>query len=167
MTRDRLVARIATGSIGVCVLILIGTLAFPFVRSAVGEPVPRAGYAAGDRLDVPAGIYDRHAYTVVIFARSGCGVCQQLKPALARVTAAVAAMPSMGVAVIAPDSNPRAEEQFAREIGCQRGADAPRSQPAAAPDGAGAAGGRSTRRRASSSGPEAAGPPPMKPTSCA
>ncbi len=76
----------------------------------------RAGYAVGERLDVPAGVYDRHAYTVVIFARSGCGVCQQLKPALARVTAAVADMPSMGVAVIAPDSNPRAEAQFARDI---------------------------------------------------
>ena len=60
-TRDRLVARLAAGSIGVCVLILVGTLAFPFVRHAVGAPAPRAGYAVGDRVDVPAEVYARPA----------------------------------------------------------------------------------------------------------
>ena len=116
MIRDESLARLATAGTIACVLLVAGTVAFSIAHRAYGAP-RAVGYAVGQPVDVPAEAFARADRTVIIFARSSCASCQQMKPARARLTAALATSPSVAVAILAPDADPDGERQFARDIG--------------------------------------------------
>jgi thiol-disulfide isomerase/thioredoxin len=119
---DRLVGRLATGvTIGCAALvaITIAALAFPAVRSWLGVSSARStSYSVGQQIDVPASLYDTSAATLLIFARSTCGVCQSAKPVFAALAAELRALPQARVLVLA--SNTSGDERvYVRDLGLQ------------------------------------------------
>ena len=117
MTRDDRVRRFGSIGIAICVLILLGTVAYSFVQGRLGKTPSARGYAVGDRIDVPETIYSAAPHTLLIFARSSCGVCQRDFPALKRIVATYASSPGLGVAMIGARSDQEADREFARALG--------------------------------------------------
>lgn len=118
MTRDFWLKRLATGGIVACVVTVAATVAYPFVSAALGwSSGGHPGYAVGDRVDLPPSMYAKAAHTLVIFGRSGCGVCQRMKPLLTDMVARVGRAPSMAAVLVTSASDLDAEVQFARDIG--------------------------------------------------
>jgi hypothetical protein len=105
----------------VAVGVTLGALVMPAVRARMGlAPVPRPAYAVGDRIDVPASIYEGSSYTVILFARSSCGVCQQIKPWLAGLTASLQRQPSVQVVMVASGGRASDEVSYAADVGVSR-----------------------------------------------
>lgn len=123
MTRDDLVRRIASVGIAICVVVTLATFAYPFVRARLGLAAPAsAGYAVGDRIDVPESLYAGAPHTLFIFAQSRCGVCQREQPTIRRLVARLGETPGLGVAMIADRDDPEADRAYARAIGLADGA---------------------------------------------
>jgi len=108
----------------VCVLVLVATLAtlaMPSIRLVLGFAPAQAGaYALGERIDVPPAVYESSQYTVVVFARSGCGVCQQMKPWLSDLAERVQQRASSRVVMVVGAGQLKDEIAFAGEIGLGR-----------------------------------------------
>jgi thiol-disulfide isomerase/thioredoxin len=64
-------------------------IAMPSVRASLGfvPPPPAPSYAAGQRSDFPANLFEQAPHTLAIFFRSDCGACARMKPFLARLAA--------------------------------------------------------------------------------
>lgn len=123
MSQDAL-GRSAVALAVTCVLLVGATffaLLTPSIRTTLGlTPRVSPAYARGDRIDVPPSIYESSAFTVVLFARSDCGVCQRVKPWLSEMRAAVEARPAVQVVMVAINARLDDEVEFAREIGLGR-----------------------------------------------
>ena len=122
--KSDLVGRIALAiTVGCLVMVglTVGALATPAGRARMGlAPAPAPSYAVGARIDVPASVYDASPYTVVLFARSDCGVCQQSKPWLAALTTALQRQSTVRVVMIASGEHLSDEVQYAADLGIGR-----------------------------------------------
>jgi hypothetical protein len=115
------IGRTAIGlSVG-CVAVLAATIASlvsPGIRSTLGlMPAAARSYQHGEHIDVPSSLYGSSPYTVVLFARSDCGVCQRIKPWLSETIAAVEGQTPAKVMMVATNSRLDEEVFYAREIG--------------------------------------------------
>jgi hypothetical protein len=97
-------------------------VARPDLRDRLG--LTPGTYAVKQVVDVPPDIYDSSSYTLLIFARSTCEVCQRSSGFLRRL-AGESASAGMGVRLIS--STPLAESElvFARVLGLADGQVAP------------------------------------------
>ena len=118
MTGDDLVRRLATYGIAACAIVVLTTAAYAFARARfAGSSPTTAGYAVGDRIDVPESIYASAPHTLVIFARSRCGVCQREQPVLKRFIASLGGPPRVAIAMISGTDDPDADGAYARALG--------------------------------------------------
>lgn len=110
--RVDLVGRLTVAAAVASLVLVTGTaivLARPDLRLALGLG-PRPAYATGSRIDVPPDVYRSSQYTVVVFARSTCAVCQSSVPFLTTLVREAAAS---GVAVRLLTSTPVAPDELA------------------------------------------------------
>ena len=121
MTRDALVARLATAGAVASLLLVAATAVYPVVRARLGGVEPESGYVIGDHIDVPPAVYERAPHTLVIFAESGCGACQRLKPMLAALVRTVGQAPAAAVAMVTTTADTDAQLRYASEIGLDKG----------------------------------------------
>jgi len=82
---DRVLRGAATAAVAACTLVLAVTVvavAWPRLTHTLGvhPAAPAAAYRTGQTIDVPADWYRASPYTIVLFARSSCGACQQAQP---------------------------------------------------------------------------------------
>ena len=118
MIQDGLVRRLASYGIAGCVIVVLATAAYPFVRARLGFGAAAArGYSAGEPIDVPETIFAGAPHTLLLFATSRCGVCQREQPALKRIVASLGDPPRIGVAMIAGTDDPEADRAYARALG--------------------------------------------------
>jgi hypothetical protein len=89
-------------------------VALPDLRASVG--LTPAAYSVRQTIDVPRAAYDSDAFTLLIFARSTCEVCQRSSPFL-RALAAEAAQAGVGVRLLSSDPVPQNERMFAGALG--------------------------------------------------
>ena len=121
MRSDRFLDKFSvTASIVLAVLLCttLGVVFWPRVAVALGiKPAPPPpAYVAGDRVDVPAAWYTRHPKTLVVFARAGCGACQNAQPFL-KTLAAQVIEGGGGVTVAGHRESPADDASFARSLG--------------------------------------------------
>lgn len=97
-------------------------VARPDLRARLG--LASGAYAVDQVVDLPRSIYDSSSYTLLIFARSTCEVCQRSAGFLSRLASQTA---SAGGAVRLVSSAPVAEGElaFARALGLADGQVAP------------------------------------------
>jgi hypothetical protein len=119
--KQETLGRIAIGLSAACVCLVGATiivLVTPSIRATLGlTPSIQPGYVQGDRIDVPARVYESSPYTVIVFARSNCPVCQRVKPWLAQMTASVQRQTAARVVMVATNAGLDEEVAFGREIG--------------------------------------------------
>jgi len=102
------------------VLVLGATVvavAWPRITHTLGvKPAPReVAYRTGQVIDVPADWYHSSPYTVVLFARSSCGACQNAQPFFKQL---VGGLKGRATVVLAGGEEERdADAQFGRAIG--------------------------------------------------
>ena len=120
---DRLINKVSvTASLVLAVVLSASTVVvvWPRVASALGlQPARvavRPAYVPGDRIDVPASWYQRAPRTLVVFARSSCGACQNAQPFLKSL---VADVETHGGAVVLAGhrDTPQSDAEFARSLG--------------------------------------------------
>jgi hypothetical protein len=78
-TGHRWIERAATTVAAGAVLLTIATaitVTTPLLRSRGERREGRAAYTTGDRIDIPASVYQDRDHTVILFARGSCGACQ-------------------------------------------------------------------------------------------
>jgi len=117
VTKDALVARLATTGAVASVLLVAATAVYPVIRTRLAARDSGASYSAGEHIDVPASIYERASHTLVVFAESGCGACQRMKPMLAALVRAASQISSAAVVMVSPASDRDAQLRYASEIG--------------------------------------------------
>jgi hypothetical protein len=119
--KPELAGRIALTAATVCLAtvgVTVGALAMPAVRTKIGlAPVMTPSYAPGDRIDLPASTYEASSYTVILFVRSDCGVCQRIKPWLTQLAATLQRQPAVRVVVVASGGHASDEVRYAAELG--------------------------------------------------
>jgi len=120
VTRDALIARLATAGAVASLLLVAATAVYPVVRARLNGGSTETGYLTGERIDVPAPVYERASHTLVIFAESGCGACQRLKPLLAALVRTVGQTSTAAVAMVTTASDPDAQLRYASEIGLDK-----------------------------------------------
>ena len=97
-------------------------LAVPGWRRALGLVVPDgAGYAVGDRIDVPVSLYESAPVTLLVFTRSGCGTCQRAKSAMATLAAALRDRATVRVTMVVADGTQADERKYLHDIGLTDG----------------------------------------------
>ena len=125
MQRDLLARRTATIVICTCAAIVASSvfaLAVPGWRRALGLVVPDgAGYAVGDRIDVPVSLYESAPVTLLVFTRSGCGTCQRAKSAMATLAAALRDRATVRVTMVVADGTQADERKYLHDIGLTDG----------------------------------------------
>jgi thiol-disulfide isomerase/thioredoxin len=100
------------------VAVTAAAVAFPSVGARLGFASTRpTSYTVGERVDVPASVYESSRVTLLIFARSTCSACQSAKPAFAAIAMQVDAIPEAGVRVVTSSSGGRDERAYARDLG--------------------------------------------------
>lgn len=124
MATEAAVRKLAGWIIGACVVALGVTTALvvsPALRSAIGlgADVASPAYAVGERVDVDPAIYNTSDRTVLLFARSTCGVCLREVPFFADVFVA-GQQHGATVAMVTPSSDLDAEGAFAEQMGLTR-----------------------------------------------
>lgn len=93
-------------------------LALPGWRRALGFPVlDKPAYAAGERVDVPARVYDSTPFTVLVFTRSSCGACDRARPVVGGLVAALRDRPSVRLTMIVDENTQAVEQQYLRDVG--------------------------------------------------
>ena len=117
MTRDALVARLATAGAVASVLLVAATAVYPVIRARLAGHDTAASYSAGEHIDVPASVYERAPHTLVVFAESACGACQRMKPMLAALVRAAGQISSAEVVMVSPANDRDAQLRYASEIG--------------------------------------------------
>jgi hypothetical protein len=110
-------ARVAIALAVAAVVVVVATAALvarPDLRSRLGlAPEP---YAVNQVVDVPSTIYDSSSYTLLIFARSTCDVCQRSAKFLSRL-ADQAAGAGAEVRLVSGAPVVESELAFARALG--------------------------------------------------
>ncbi len=124
MATEATVRHIAGWIIALCVVALGVTTAVvvsPAVRTIVGlgPDAPPPAYSVGEQVDVDPAIYGASDRTIVLFARSTCGVCLRGVPFFASVFAAGREQGAT-VAMVTPSSDLAAEGAFAEQMGLAR-----------------------------------------------
>jgi hypothetical protein len=123
MNNDSLLERVVVGlALGaVAVVVVTATALFsPAVRRTVGLGAGAGpAYVAGDLVDVPPGLYNSRALTVLIFARSDCDACQRAAPAFAGLISRVHSIPGVGVILVVSVKEEDAGRGYAAQIGLQ------------------------------------------------
>lgn len=121
MSSDDFVRRLAGGLIISCAAVFIatvGALAMPGVRAKLGfASATPVSYEVGSRIDLPALVYESSPYTVVLFARSSCGVCQAAKPLFGRLVADLKSASTTRVVLVVGTTSRHDEEKYAKELG--------------------------------------------------
>ena len=115
MRTESLIGRVAIGvTIGCVALVAVtaSALAVPAVRSKLSFVFgDSAAYRAGDKVDLPSEFYSASPLTLVIFARSGCGACQQSKPSFVAIVNELRS--SSAARVTMATASPQAETEVA------------------------------------------------------
>jgi len=123
MKQDTL-GRLAIGISVACVVgvgATIAALTSPAIRSTLGlMPIAPASYVRGERIDVPASLYETSPHTLVLFARSDCGACQHIKPWLAQTIGTLEQKTGTRVVMVATNARLDDEIAYAAEIGLAR-----------------------------------------------
>jgi hypothetical protein len=118
---ERLIGRLATAVTIGCVAVVaitLGALALPSVRAKLGFPAARpVSYPIGDRIDVPASLYESAGQTLFVFARSSCTACQRSKPALTEIVAQIRRTPAARILVVTSDMHRASEVAYANDLG--------------------------------------------------
>lgn len=96
------------------VLVTAVALATPALRERISGAGP--AYRAGNRIDVPGGVYDSESYTLLLFARSTCDACQRSAPAFKELVGE-AVREGMAVRLISAAPVAAREADFARALG--------------------------------------------------
>jgi thiol-disulfide isomerase/thioredoxin len=113
--------RAATIVIGTCGAIVAGSalvLALPGWRLALGlGTADQPAYALGQRVDVPAGLYDAAPLTLLIFARSSCPACERAKPAFAVLAASLRDRAAVRVTMVVDEGQQAGEREYLRDVG--------------------------------------------------
>ncbi len=125
MATEATIRKLAGWVIALCVVALGVTTAVvvsPAVRTMVGlgPAVPAPAYVVGEQVDVDPAIYGTSDRTVLLFARSTCGVCLRGVPFFAGVFAAGREQ-GTAVAMVTPSSDMATEGAFAEQMGLTRG----------------------------------------------
>src|SRR5580704_15593322 len=91
----------------------------PAIRQRLGLPQTKtaASYAVGDRIDVPANLYDSSSATLLVFARSTCSACEAAKPTFATLTAELGRKSSTHVLMIIGTAQAPEELAYAKALG--------------------------------------------------
>jgi hypothetical protein len=98
------------------VAITVGVLAVPSLRAKLGFPAHATSYAVGERVDVPAALYQGSSPTLLVFARNSCSACQRGKAGFARVTYELRRHPA-NVVVVTSQAHRDDEIPYARDLG--------------------------------------------------
>jgi hypothetical protein len=121
VSRELLTRRAATIVIGTCLTIVAGSalvLALPEWRRALGfARLDQPAYAVGQRVDVPAGLYDAAPLTLLLFTRSSCPACERAKPAFAELTAALRDRAAVRVTMVVDEGQQAGEREYLRDVG--------------------------------------------------
>jgi hypothetical protein len=80
-----------------------------------GVPQPR--YLVGERADVPESVYSATDLTVIFFAMSTCGPCQQSKNPISTLAQEFHNDSRVKLVMIGDSDSPPSEDAFAAEIG--------------------------------------------------
>ena len=119
--KERIIQRAAFLAAVVCTLTVAVTTAAAFapaIRTWAGwRSRAEVSYPVGRGTDVPPATYAGAPFTLLIFARSDCGVCEQVKPWLAAAVAAAGREPSVRVVVLATGAHAADDVRFAGELG--------------------------------------------------
>jgi thiol-disulfide isomerase/thioredoxin len=100
------------------VVITVAALAMPSLRARLGfAPARSASYSAGQRIDVPANLYDSSPLTLFVFARSSCGACQRAKPLFADIARRLSNPSSVRVLLVNSSTRREDEASYARDLG--------------------------------------------------
>ena len=90
----------------------------PGLRAKLGlGPRATLSYAVGDRIDVPASVYDAAPVTILLFARSTCGVCQRAAPTFAAMFGSARANPRSSIRLISNGASHEDEVSYAHRVG--------------------------------------------------
>jgi len=120
---DKFVGQAATAVTVGCVAVVaitVSVLAVPSLRAKLGFPASPTSYAVGERVDVPAALYQGSSPTLLVFARNSCSACQRGKPVFARVTRELRDQ-SVNVVVVTSQAHREDEIPYARDLGLDEG----------------------------------------------
>lgn len=121
MATERLIGKLAAAVTIGCVAVVaitVAALAMPSLRARLGiAPGRSASYSAGQRIDVPASLYDSSPLTLFVFARSSCGACQRAKPVFADIARRLPNPSSVRVVLVTTSTRQEDEVAYARDLG--------------------------------------------------
>lgn len=117
-SRDSLLRKTAIAVCTACVLIIVGTLVLlnvpTFRRLVAGDP--HTGYVVGDKVDVAINLFDQSPYTVLVFARTTCAVCESSMPVLAHLASALPKDSSVRIFIVKFEAR-EAPDLYAARLG--------------------------------------------------
>jgi hypothetical protein len=118
---ERLIGKVATAVTIGCVAVVaitVAALAMPSLRARLGFPPGRsASYSVGQRIDVPANLYDSSPLTLLVFARSSCSACQRAKPVFADIARRLSAPSSARILLVTSSTRHEDEVSYVRDLG--------------------------------------------------
>lgn len=104
-----------------CVAIVAASvlvLGLPGWRRVLGVPAPEGVvYAAGEHIDVPAGLHDSAPFTLLVFANANCGACQRARPAMVSLVTALRDRATVRVTMIVDGTAQSDERRYLHQIG--------------------------------------------------
>jgi hypothetical protein len=119
MSRAKPVDRVVLVVTGGAVLLVLATavlVATPLRSWFHRSPV---AYQRGDRIDLPATLYEAGEFTTFLFARSDCGVCQETKTVYAQVIAELRSSGSTKVVLVGRASHHDEDAVYAAALGLE------------------------------------------------
>ena len=98
-------------------VLTLSLLSSPALRTSLARLYSASGYARGQLIDLPRGVFEPSEVTIVIFARNSCPGCQAAKGSLARLSDSAKSVRGVRVVLVVPAGSSPSEQQFASEIG--------------------------------------------------